>query len=323
VVALLDRGLSAAGHRSIVIAAEGSTVCGELISPFVSPLDRESSYRQWNEALHDTLKVSGIDLVHLHGLDFDRYLPPAGLPALATLHLPPALFDPRIFTLARPLTWLNCVSTTQLRMCQPSELLTGVVENGVPLDVLRPQPRRTRGYALAIGRICPEKGFHLAVDAAESAGVPLYLAGRVFPYPEHECYWRTVLEPRLRPPHRFLGALGLAGKAAWMASARCLVAPSLVAETCSLVAIESLACGTPVVAFPSGALAEVVEHGRTGYLAGTVSEMAQGIRDADSIDRVRCRRAAESRFSAERMCRQYFALYGQLIGRRCAAAPAY
>jgi len=133
-----------------------------------------------------------------HGVDFHRYLPPNGPPALATLHLPPSFYPDSVFSLTRPRTWLNCVSASQLRACPPSQQIAGIVENGVPLDLLNPPHAPREDYVLAIGRICPEKGFHLAVDAAEKAGVPLYLAGEIFPYPDHLRYWRDILLPRIR-----------------------------------------------------------------------------------------------------------------------------
>ena len=88
--------------------------------------------------------------------------------------------------------------------------------------------------------------------------------------------------------------------------------PSLAAETSSLVAMEALACGTPVVAFPNGALPDIVEHGRTGYLVGTVEEMAGAMHAAASLDREACRAAARRRFSLDRMIAGYMDAYRSL-----------
>src|SRR5262249_18461298 len=90
-----------------------------------------------------------------------------------------------------------------------------------------------------------------------------------------------------------------------LSGACCLLVPSLVAETSSLVSMEAIACGTPVVAFPSGALPEVIDHGRTGFLVESLAEMACAIRHTDSISREVCLRTARERFSADRMVRQY------------------
>src|SRR5437016_7300098 len=95
-------------------------------------------------------------------------------------------------------------------------------------------------------RICPEKGIHLALDAASAAGVPLFLAGTAFGYRSHQSYFEDAIRPRLRDGHRFLGAIGGVRKQKLLAGARCLVVASQVAETSSLAAMEALACGTPV-----------------------------------------------------------------------------
>src|SRR5205085_11918601 len=158
-----------------------------------------------------------------------------------------------------------------------------------------------RNFVLALGRVCPEKGFHLALDAAERAGVPLLIAGQVFPYPAHQAYFAEQIRPRLGREARFLGPVGFARKRRLLSAARCLLVPSLVAETGSLVAMEALACGTPIIAFPAGVLGDLVEPGVTGFLVKDTEEMAEAIVLADKIDPERCREAARRRFSLDRM----------------------
>jgi glycosyltransferase involved in cell wall biosynthesis len=163
-----------------------------------------------------------------------------------------------------------------------------------------------------MGRVCPEKGFHLAIDATQIAGVPLLIAGQVYPYQAHQQYFAEQIRPRIGPSVRFLGGIDFVRKRRLLSAARCLLVPSLVAETSSLVAIEALACGTPVIAFPAGALADIVEPGMTGFLVNDAREMAEAIHRADALDRGRCREIAWRKYSLDRMVDAYFAAYRHL-----------
>lgn len=317
ILALLDRTLVRQGHQSVVIACEGSEVEGRLL-PVPLPegeLDgaaHAAAQQRYRQAIARALNQWSFDVIHMHSLDFHAYLPPPGVPAVVTLHLPPDWYPPEVFRITRPRTWLNCVSASQERHCPSSAILLPFIENGVPLAKLRTRVRK-RNFALALGRICPEKGFHLALDAAAEARIPLLIAGEIFRYRAHEEYFCEQILPRLDGhTRRFLGRAGMARKRRLLAAARCLLVPSLVPETSSLVSMEALACGTPVIAFPSGALPEIIEHGRTGFLVNSVREMAEAIRHIGDIDPAVCRRTARERFPAERMISRYLAVYERL-----------
>lgn len=327
IVTLLDEALIAAGHRSIVIAPEGSEVRGRLLpTPLPrGPFDEAKKRRaaRWHRAMITrALCDFPIDVVHLHGVDFDRYLPEPGPPVLVTLHLPPPFYAPSIFRIERPATFLHGVSASHAAALPEDAFLLPPIPNGVDLERARFQAHKHR-YAIALGRVCPEKGYHLALDAAARAGVPLLIGGSVYPYDAHERYFREAVAPRLGGGSRFLGPIGGARKRRLLAGARCLLVPSLVAETSSLVAMEALASGTPVVAFRRGALPEIVEHGVTGFLVNDVAEMADAIDAAVTIDPLACRRAAEQRFSAARMTLAYVETYQKVISAsRCASGIA-
>lgn len=313
----LDFAMAQAGHRSIVIAPEGSVTAGRLIpvprtNGTVTEERRLVVYSRVREAISDVLESTRVDLVHMHGIDFHEYLPPPGPPLLVTLHLPPAWYPPEVFRPSRPSTFLHCVSTAQRKSCPSSDALLPEIENGVPVHALGERRHAKRSFAVALGRICPEKGFHLALDAAASADVPLLLAGEVFGYEAHQHYFDTEITPRLGPSRRFVGRVGLRKKRRLLSAARCLLIPSLVAETSSLVAMEAIACGTPVVAFPTGALADIVEPGKTGWLVNDVHEMGEAILACRSLSSETCRETARWRFAADRMVADYLAVYARL-----------
>ncbi len=319
VLAALDKALTRAGHRSIVLACAGSVVTGELVAipavqGTIDAVVRERVHAALREAMMHVLSSRQVDLIHLHGIDFADYLPPPGLPVLGTLHLPPDWYPPPALHPARPGTFLHAVSETQDRalraLADPAAVLAPV-RNGVDVAALGAGRHARRGFALILGRLCPEKGQHLGLDAAREAGVPLLVAGAAFPYPAHQAYVQREILPRL-DAGRLLGPLGFARKRRLLAGARCLLIPSLAPETSSLVAMEAAACGTPVIAFPVGALPEIVQDGVTGFLVHDTEAMASAILRAHEIDPEACRRVARARFSVQTMADAYLRLYERL-----------
>ena len=270
-------------------------------------------HERQRRAIAEALARWPVDIIHAHGLDFADYLPLSGVPTLVTLHLPASFYAPSAVTAERPLTWFNCVSAAQQRSFPAPPNMIEPIPNGVPVERLAAARHARRNFVLAMGRICPEKGFHLAIDAAQIAGAPLLIAGQVYPYQAHQDHFAEQIEPRLGPGVRFLGGIDFTRKRRLLSAAHCLLVPSLVAETSSLVAIEALACGTPVVAFPAGALAEIVEPGITGFLVNDAREMAEAIHRTDVLDRERCREVARRRYSLDRMVETYFAAYRHLL----------
>ncbi|HET7755592.1 MAG TPA: glycosyltransferase [Anaeromyxobacteraceae bacterium] len=324
VLSALDEAIVAAGHDSIVIALEGSRCRGRHV-PLPRPdgafdeAAQSLARLRARRAVAATLAREHVDVVHLHGVDFGAVLQDDGPPALVTLHLPRAWYPDEWLVRPRGRTYFNCVSAAQQRTFAGVPAMLPAIDNGVAIARLRFR-RAKASFALALGRISPEKGLHLACDAARAAATPLVLAGRVFPYPEHQRYFADALEPRLGRGCRFVGPVGLARKRRLLAAARCLLVPSLAPESSSLVAMEALASGTPVVAFASGALAGIVEPGRTGFLVRDVGEMAHALREVGRISPEECRRSAVERFSADEMARRYLELYARIAGDRIAGA---
>jgi glycosyltransferase involved in cell wall biosynthesis len=317
----VDRALHKEGHRSLVIGCAGSRISGDLIeTPSVAADLNENRRRAMHvlvrERITGVLRQEPIDLVHYHGVDCNAYLVPEGPPGLITLHLPPSWYPPEILGPQPANIWFHCVSVSQHAalsgLSYAAERLLPPIENGVDVEALGVGRHARRSFALVLGRICPEKGQHLAIAAAQAAGVPLIIAGALFPYPEHRHYFEIKIRPRLGERVRYYGPVGLVRKRRLLSAARCVLIPSLAPETSSLVAMEALACGTPVIAFRIGALPEIVEHGRTGFLADDEHGMAQAIAASGTIDPNTCRRTSAARFGQKRMTSAYLDRYARL-----------
>jgi glycosyltransferase involved in cell wall biosynthesis len=256
----------------------------------------------------------------MHGLDFWAYTISSNVPVLVTLHLPITWYPSDIAKRCPSNRHLQSVSETQRATFPPELRDSQVIPNGVEIP---PFPDTTKSnFAIAMGRICPEKNLHAALEAGTLAQTTVLLAGQVFPYEAHQQYFCEKVVPLLGK-HRFLGPVVPPRKEQLLAQAKCLLHPTLAPETSSLVAMEAMAAGTPVIAFRSGALTEIVEDGVTGFLVNSIEEMAQAIRKVDAISPRVCWEAANRRFSKERMVQQYFRLYRNLLAtdareQRCA-----
>jgi glycosyltransferase involved in cell wall biosynthesis len=317
VSANLDRALVRQGHRSIVIAVRGSRTAGTLV-----PVSRATQslhtqpctvHHELRQCIAAVLAREPVDLIHFHGVDFAAYLPAAGPPALVTLHLPIDWYPQGALQSKRPFTWFNPVSASQAQTAPPGVELLPFIGNGVATDHFPANVRKKR-FALVLGRVCPEKGFHHAISASVHAGIPLLIAGEVFPWAAHQRYFDCEISPRLDRQRRWIGCIGGHDKRLLLAAARCVLVPSLAQETSSLVAMEALAAGTPVIAWRSGALPHIVDHGRTGYIVDDVLGMADAIGKVGRIDPRTCRAVARERFGLDRMIAGYFTLYRQLVG---------
>jgi glycosyltransferase involved in cell wall biosynthesis len=319
----IDHALVAAGHTSLVLACEGSTTAGKLFSlpRFPNAFDSvdECSWRKRcvQTALDCAISMHHIDLIHVHDTNFYEYKVPLDIPVLVTLHLPITWYPEGIWRGLPENMWLQCVSETQRLSCPPELRNLPVVANGVDLTA-----QEAKGnFAMTLGRICPEKNQHAALEAGLMSDIRVVLGGEVFPWKEHRKYFHEKVEPLLHQKregirHEFFGPLDQLKKQKLLAQAKCLLHPTLAPETSSLVAMEALAAGTPVIAYRSGALPEIVQDGVTGFLVDSIEEMAAAIHRSDTVNPEMCRTVAAERFSKVRMIEQYFHLYSEIIRSR-------
>ena len=187
-----------------------------------------------------------------------------------------------------------------------------VVQNGIDVEAFSSHLARGKGL-LWLGRICPEKGVDIALRVAHRVRRSLTIAGPVHPFEPHQTYFRQQVEPLLDEQRRYLGPVSLPQKRELLSQADCVLIPSLAAETSSLVAMEAAASGTPVIAFSKGALPEVIEHGKTGFLVGNEEEMADALQQAHTISPEVCRQEAGRRFCFQAMVERYLSLYEEIL----------
>lgn len=316
---LLEKGIVEAGHRSIVVAARGSDVSGELVETLAAASEITEAVQAEAQQIHglkivQVLASTHVDLIHFHGLDFYAYAPAAKAAMLATLHLPLDLYPASALTGS---VILNCVSHSQAEV---NSVAAGwpIVENGIDTAQYKLGSGR-RGYLLWVGRICAEKGVDIALRVAHRLELPMVVAGPVHPFRDHQVYFNEKVSPLLDAERRYVGPVDLKNKIQLLSEARCLLIPSLIAETSSLVAMEAMASGTPVIAFRSGALPEIVEHRKTGFVVDSEDEMSAAVANVADLSPQTCRSIALERFDAKRMTGDYVALYRRITTHFSAA----
>jgi glycosyltransferase involved in cell wall biosynthesis len=187
----------------------------------------------------------------------------------------------------------------------------GCVPNGLDIGSFPYQPVKS-DYVMFLGRILPEKGTHLAIDAATGAGRRIIVAGRC-EAPAERAYFEAEIRPRLGCGVEWLGPATSAAKTRLMAGAAAVLCPYQWDEPFGLVAAEAMACGTPVIATPRGAAPELIIDQVTGFLVEP-GDLAGAVRSSDRIDSWACRSHAETAFSLERMATAYAGIYHRAAG---------
>ena len=312
----LEREMHLRGWRTVVAGCEGSRVQGELFSTGEAP--RETDFFEQRSSDHsgkitELLRGSNGDfaLVHDKSGHFWKSAGETHHAILATLHLPRSFYPTGVFEATPGNVFFNCVSKSQAESFRDLPRMLGVVNNGIALDRFELQCRKA-DYLLWMGRICPEKGAHLAIEVAHRAKMPLVLAGQVYPFSYHQEYSRREIEPQITADGssvRFVESPSFDEKVKLLQNARALLVTSLAPETSSLVAMEAMACGTPVIALRRGALPEVVEHGVSGFVVDDLSRIVAAVDDVEFIWPEACRSRVEEKFSATRMASDYEELY--------------
>ncbi|KQY48305.1 glycosyl transferase [Cellulomonas sp. Root137] len=312
VASTLAEGLVARGHDVTLFATADSLTRARLHAEAPAGYEEDPSIDvKVCEALH-------IAAVFERGAEFDvisnqfDFLPLSysrlvDTPVVTTIH---GFSSDRILPVYRAYDDIAHYVSISDANRHPDLTYDATIHHGVDLAQFTPGPG-DGGYLLFLGRIHPDKGTHVAVEVARRSGMPLVIAGVV----HDETYFRTFVEPFVDGSRvRFVGSVGPAERDRLLGGAAALLHLIDFEEPFGLSVVEALAAGTPVVATPRGSLPELVRDGVTGFLVVDADQAVAAVGRLPSIDRHRCRREAESRFSAARMVDDYERLFRAVAG---------
>lgn len=320
VVAALGDELHRRGHHVALVASGDSNVPYEHIPTVAQSLWATGYTGDVASYMQHTIEIAWraadrFDVVHAHmenhGFVFAEH---CETPVVSTLHgrldLPGV---PELLESHRDLP-LVAVSDSQRRWF-PDQNWVATIHHGLPLAAM-PFSGTPGGYLAFVGRIAEEKGVREAIELARRTGLPLRAAAKVFEERERLMF-AEVVEPAIEAGEiEFLGEVGPEERDPLYAGALATVMLGGWPEPFGLVAIESMATGTPVIARRAGALTETVEHGVTGFLVDDVSEAVLAVEMVRDLDRREIRRRTLERFSPARMVDEYEAVYRRLIADR-------
>jgi glycosyltransferase involved in cell wall biosynthesis len=322
VVSWLTEELVALGHDVTLFASGDSQTSAKLEAVWPTAIRLDGSVRD-PSALHMTMlelvcrKAQAFDLLHFH-LDYYPFslFARQATPFITTLHGRLDLPEHRLLFETFSSIPVVSISDAQ-RHPVPRAAWVRTVHHGLPETLIVPQPV-TPSYLAFLGRICPEKAVDQAIHIAQRCGIPLKIAAKVDQVDRE--YFANEIRPLLNGLGvEFIGEIDDAQKSAFLSGALALLAPINWPEPFGLMMIEAMAAGTPVIAFNRGSVAEIVEHGVTGFIAEDQEGAVAAVGRLSQLSRPLIRRRFEARFTARRMADDYVDVYHELIE---ATAPA-
>lgn len=316
IVSYLTEALVGLGHE-VTLFASGDSVTKARLVPVVERslrLDpRRPDWLAWTTIMLDRVfeSASQFDIIHFH-IDYLHFpvVRRCRTPCVTTLHGRQDL--PDLDPLYRHFCEQPLVSISDSqREPLPMAHWCATVHHGLPEDLYRFHPKPGDYFAF-LGRVSPEKRVDRAIHVAVACGVPLRIRAKVDAADRH--YFESQVRPLLdHPLVEFGGEIEEHEKDEFLGHARALLFPIDWPEPFGLVMIEALACGTPVLAYPGGAVVEVLQHGVTGYIVNDQQQAIAAARRIDLIDRRHCREAFEARFTARAMAERYLNVYRSLV----------
>ncbi len=315
VVAYLTEELVRQGHEVTLFASGDSTTSANLRA--ITPRALRLGACTADPTMHHILMVEQVlkelhdfDIIHFH-IDYlhfalSRHLK---LTQLTTLH--GRLDLPEIQPIYREYHEMPVVSISEAqRYPLPRVNWQATVHNGIPVELMQFQPKKGE-YLAFIGRISPEKGTHTAIEIALRSGMPLKIAAKVDKVDQD--YFSASVQPLLNHTGiEYVGEINDQEKSAFLGGAYALLFPIAWPEPFGLAVIESMACGTPVIAFNRGSVPELIKDGENGFIVDSVEQAVAAVLRIPQIQRRQCRDYFNAHFSSKRMAHDYLDVYEKI-----------
>ena len=311
VASLLTEGLVARGHDVVLFATADSQTSGTLhaVCPRGYEEDRSLIPKVW-ECLHISElfeHADAYDMIHNH-FDFLplTYTGLTATPVVTTIH---GFSSPGILPVYKKYNGKAFYVSISDADRSPDLDYIKTIHHGIDIQQFDFQPAPD-DYLLFFGRIHPDKGTREALDIARACRKKLILAGII----QNQAYYDRFVAPHIDNDQVvYIGSAGPAERNRLLGNARALLHPIQFNEPFGLSVIESMACGTPVIAFSKGSMPELIENGKSGFLVNNVDEAIEAVARIEDIDRADCRRRVERHFTIDRMIDEYMQVYETIL----------
>ncbi len=318
IVYYLTEGLIKRGHQVTLFASGDSKTRAKLVSLIKKHLIAKGvpwSDWWWNNLNYSSAfeRAKEFDIIHSHwtsmGMFFQRLVK---TPVLHTFHNIPSKNDHRwpVFAHYQKDSNIVFISQKQKENSPIRFKKEWVVYNGIDLSQFRFNPCSS-DYFVWIGRICPAKGTHTAIKIAKKAEIKLILAGQI--QPMYQEYFEKEIKPYLGTKIRYLGELSQKQLSPFYGPAKAFIYPLEWEEPFGLCLVESMACGTPVIAFRKGSIPEVIKDKKTGFVVDNIQETLRAIKKIDQVNRAECRQWVKKKFTIEKMVENYERIYYKIL----------
>ncbi|MCD6528192.1 glycosyltransferase family 4 protein [bacterium] len=342
----IAEGLTKKGHEVYFFAPEGSKlkikkiITGKikpihgirgkkelkiLKGKYVGPVERAKIFALWDQYFISLMYKFAIekklDILHIHPID--RALPFGmafeKIPVVYTLHDPVYPWRAKVFKMfSSKNQYLVSISKAQRK---PALNLNWIatIYNGINLKLF-PFSKKPKNFLLFLGRLLPQKGPDIALQAAIKTKEKLLIAG----LPAGGKFWEEKIKPYLGKQIQYIGNIPYEKTYKYYGQAKALLCPIQWEEPFGLTFVEAMACGTPVIAFDRGSASEVIKNGKTGFVVKpfdkrgktNIKEFLEAIKKIDTIKREECRKWVEEKFSFERMISDYEKVFLKIANKK-------